>query len=440
MPNEDLQLTYRGIFTFWVPLASTWIMMGVELPFLVAIVARLAEPKYNLAAFGVAYSFALIIEAPIIMIMSASTALVSNRDAFFTLRNFTYFLNGLITLCMLIGLLPPVFYFITQDLIGLPQEVSRLTHITSIILVPWPGAIGYRRFYQGILIRHNLTRRVAYGTIVRLFAMAGTGLIFCSFFRVDGAVVGAAALSTGVTLEAIASRFMARLSVKRLLLDSESSPAKEEYLTYRFITKFYYPLALTSILALAIHPMVTFFIGRSRLAIESLAVLPVVSALVFIFRGLGLSYQEVVIALMGDKKEDFVALRNFAAMLGLGVSGSLCLIIFTPLATLWFHQISGLSRELTSFAMTPAQLMAAIPGLTVLLSFQRCLLVISRKTGPITLATIIEVVGIAAVLFLTIRYLDVVGAVAAALGFLLGRLASNLYLMYPYVQAVRQRT
>lgn len=414
-------------------------MMGVELPFLVAIVARLAEPKYNLAAFGVAYSFALIIEAPIIMIMSTSTALVSNRDTFYKLRNFTYVLNGLITLCMLIGLLPPVFYFITQDLIGLPQEVARLTHISSIILVPWPGAIGYRRLYQGILIRHNLTRRVAYGTIVRLVGMAGTGVMFCTFFRVDGAVVGAAALSSGVTLEAIASRLMARLPVKRLLLDSESSPAKEEYLTYRFITKFYYPLALTSILALAIHPMVTFFIGRSRLAIESLAVLPVVSALVFVFRGLGLSYQEVVIALIGDKREDFVALRNFAAMLGLAVSGSLCLIIFTPLATVWFHQISGLSRELTSFAMIPAQLMVAIPGLTVLLAFQRCLLVVSRNTSPITLATIIEVVGIGAVLLLTIRYLDVVGAVAAALGFFLGRLASNLYLMYPYVQAVRER-
>lgn len=412
--------------------------MGVELPFLAAIVARLPEPKFNLAAFGVAFSFALIVEAPIIMIMSASTALVRNRDSFFKLRNFTYVLNGLITIFMLIGLLPSVFYFITQDLIGLPEKIARLTHIACIILIPWPSAIGYRRFYQGILIRHKLTRRVAYGTIMRLAAMAGTALILCSFFRVNGTVVGAAALSAGVTLEAIATRLMARLSVKRLLLDSESSLAKDEYSTYRFITTFYYPLALTSILALAVHPMVTFFVGRSRLAIESLAVLPVVFSLVLIFRCLGLSYQEVVIALMGDKKENFEALRNFAIMLGLGVSGSLCLVVFTPLATSWFHDISGLSRELTSFAITPARLMAAIPGLTVLLSFQRSLLVISRKTIPITLATVIEVGGVAAVLFLTIKYLDTVGAIAAGLGFVLGRLAANLYLVYPYVQVVRK--
>jgi len=57
-------------------------MMAVEGPFLAAIIARLAQPKYNLAAYGVAFSFGLIIEAPIIMIMSAATALVENKDSF----------------------------------------------------------------------------------------------------------------------------------------------------------------------------------------------------------------------------------------------------------------------------------------------------------------------------------------------------------------------
>ena len=37
------------------------------------------------------------------------------------------------------------------------------------------------------------------------------------------------------------------------------------------------------------------------MAIESFAVMPVVTSFVFIFRALGLSFQEVVIALIGDK-------------------------------------------------------------------------------------------------------------------------------------------
>jgi hypothetical protein len=64
-------------------------------------------------------------------------------------------------------------------------------------------------------------------------------------------------------------------------------------------------------LTLGVHPVVTFFIGKSRFAIESLAVLPVVNSLVFIFRGLGLSYQEVGVALLGERYEEYTPLRNF---------------------------------------------------------------------------------------------------------------------------------
>ena len=82
---------------------------------------------------------ALIIEAPVIMMMSASTALVKNYHSFKKLRNFTYSLNILLTVLMLIFIIPPIFYFITIDLIALPFEAAHLTHFAVIILLPWPG-------------------------------------------------------------------------------------------------------------------------------------------------------------------------------------------------------------------------------------------------------------------------------------------------------------
>ncbi len=69
--NSSGVLSSSKIFKFWLPLAATWLMMSLEGPFIAAIIARLPEPKFNLAAYGVAFSFALIIEAPVIMIMSA---------------------------------------------------------------------------------------------------------------------------------------------------------------------------------------------------------------------------------------------------------------------------------------------------------------------------------------------------------------------------------
>lgn len=435
-PAEE-SLTFKKIFVFWYPLAATWLMMAVENPFLAAIIARLPEPKFNLAAFGVAFSFALIIEAPIIMLLSASTALVTNKDAFFKLWRFTVFLNIAITLLLLIVLIPPVFYYIAETLIELPHPVARLTHTALILLLPWPAAIGFRRFYQGILIRCNLTRRVAYGTIVRFVTMAGTAVVLF-FFKIHGAYVGAAALSVGVTLEAVASRFMTNSSIKHLLQDRNSEEKEEKPLTYRFIAGFYYPLALMSILSLGVHPLVTFFVGKSRFAIESLAVLPVINGLVFIFRSLGLSYLEVVIALLGKRNEGYKPLRNFALVLGGGVFVGLVIIAFTPLATIWFRHISALSPELTRFSYLPTRLVTLLPGLTVLISLQRGILVNSKHTGPITWATCIEVAGIIGVLFISIHYLDLVGAAAAAGAFTLGRLFANIYLFPHQWKAIRE--
>jgi uncharacterized membrane protein len=421
------QLTKKKIFIFWLPLAATWLMMAFEGPFLAAIIARLAEPKYNLAAWGVAFSFALIIEAPIIMIMSASTALVENRQSFEKLRNFTYFINAAITLVMLVFLIPTIFNFISIDLIGLPTPVARLTHLATIILIPWPGAIGYRRFYQGILIRSNLTRRVAYGTVIRLISITSTALLLYIYSKFSGVIVAAIALSVGVLVEAVASRLMVYKTVRSL----PQSNGDHVPLSYRQILHFYYPLALTSMLALGVHPLVAFFVGHSLMALESLAVLPVINSLVFIFRAMGLSYQEVAIALIGKKGEHYTSVRDFAFILGLSVMTILGFIAFTPLAGYWFGTLSGLTVDLVIFSIIPLQIMFIMPGLSVMLSFQRALQVSARETAHLTWATVLEVSGIIFVLFILTFYMNIVGAIAATSALLIGRIMANLYLVRP---------
>jgi len=84
-------------------------MMALEGPFLAAIIARLADPTFNLAAHGVAFAFGILIEAPVIMLLSASTALVDDRDSYRKLRNFANVLNVGCTALLLFVLVPPVF-------------------------------------------------------------------------------------------------------------------------------------------------------------------------------------------------------------------------------------------------------------------------------------------------------------------------------------------
>ncbi|MEJ2420268.1 MAG: hypothetical protein P8018_00825 [Acidobacteriota bacterium] len=432
--TDGSELTQRRIFRLWVPLAATWLMMSVEGPFLAAVIARLAEPKINLAAYGVAFAFALLLESPIILIMSASTALVEDAVSLRKLRNFTYALNTIITVLMVICLIPALFYPAAEGVVGLPRNVAVLTHHAAILLVPWPAAIGYRRFHQGILIRNRLTRRVAYGTVWRLAAMGSTSLLLALLTPLHGALVGAAALSAGVTSEAVVIGWMARSSVRRLTLTQPSQESLHAPLTYRAVWEFYYPLAITSMLTMGVNPLVTLFMAHSRLPIASLAVLPVINALVFAFRSMGLAFQDVAIALIGPKREGYQPLKRYAMVLGVCVVLGLAAIAFTPLLGVWFHDISGLSEALTHVARVPVAVLTFMPGFSVLLAFQHAMLVSARVTRPITWATLIEVTGILLGLFAGIQGLDLVGATAAASALMLGRIGAVIYLFPPMLR------
>jgi len=436
MDLNRTSITYKYILIFWLPLLATLIMMTVEAPFLTAVIARLDNPKYNLAAFGLAYSIAMFFESPIIMIMSASNALVRDRNSFIKLRNFTYVLNGIITFLMLVTLIPPIFRFLFEGVIGLPEIVSTKTQIACFILFLWPAAIGYRRFYQGILIRNNLTRRVSYGTIIRLVSMVVTALVAYFMFEIGGTSVGAISLSAGVFAEAIASRLMVKNLVNQLL-KNEGDSSQEKPLSYKDIINFYTPLAASSMLSLGIRPLVTLFMGRSRFAIESLAVFPVIYGLVAMFFTFGWSLQEACIALIGRQLENFKKLKNFALGLGLLATVGLFLIAFTPLSTGWFHDISGLSKELTNFSMSPTRIIAIIPLLHILVCFFQSSLIAGRFTRAVIKSTAIEVTAIVVFLFIGIHYFDMIGITAAVLALMVGRFFSGVYLMVPLNKALK---
>jgi len=404
--------------------------MASEGPFLAAIIARLPNPTFNLAAYGVAFALAILIEAPVIMLMSAATSLVRDRESYVKLRNFSRGLAAGTTVLLLLVLLPPVYRWLTGTLMGLPREVADITHGALWFFLPWPAAIAYRRFLQGVLIRSGKTKLVAYGTVLRLVGMTAAALVGYFLLDMPGAWVGAFALGAGVTVEAVAARFMAAPTVRALLAGEMDDEGPGRDIGYRDIAAFYYPLALTSFIGLTVQPLLTFFMSRSISPVESLAVFPVVHALSFFFRSMGLAYQDATIALMGDRFEHFPELRRFALRLGLATTTGLAMVAFTPLSLVYFVTISGLTPELTEFALTPLRIIVVLPALSVLLSFQRAILVEGRRTRHITVASAVEVSTVA-LAFISLGWgLDLVGATAAFSAFLCGRVASNLYLIF----------
>ncbi len=420
-------LTAGTIARFWSPLAATWMMMAVEGPLIAATIARLPDPTLNLAAHGVVFAIAILVEAPVIMLMTAATALVRDRESLRKLWIFAQGLNVLATVLVLVALLPFVFDPLVLGLLALPRDVADLIYGALWIFLPWPGAIGYRRFIHGVMIAAGQTRQVALGTVFRLATMAGTALTLPVITDLHGAWVGAASLTAGVCVEAIAARIMAAGAIRRFrAVSAEESVTPAP--TYRGIVSFYYPLALTALVALSTHPILTFLVGRARDPLESLAILPVVHALSFFFRAMGLSYQEAAIALMGKEFEHRPAVGRFALGMGLATSVGYALIVVTPLFGVWFEGISGLTPDLSAYARIPALVLIPLPALGFWLAQQSAVMVLKRRTKAITMATTLGLAGIALVFPVMAWGLGWIGATAAFVAFLVGRVVSNLYL------------
>lgn len=428
------RLSYGVIFHFWAPLSATWLMMAAEGPILTSIIARLPSPEINLAAYGVSANIAMLVESPIIMMLSASIALVRDKDSFVKMRRFTAFLNITLTIIMALLLLPPIFNTISANLVQLPPNVAKLTYLGLALMVFWPASIGYRRFYQGILIRNGQTQIVALGTIVRLTTMAATGLILSLLFNAPGIAVGAGGLAAGVLFESLAIRILSRRAVAATL----NRKPESRILTYKEISTFYYPLALTSLIGMSAGPLLTFFIGKSRMPVESWAVLPVVDSLVFLFRSFGFSYQEVGIALLGERLRNHRELRSFGLIVGVVSTAALGILSFTPVGDIAYQKLYGLTPELAHFAILPTQILVMLPLLSALYSIQRSAIMVAKKNAEVTLSTLIEVTGIFLPFTLIIWLWNPTGIIAAATAMLLGRILAAGYLFRPYNLTLRE--
>ncbi|NNE43819.1 MAG: hypothetical protein HKN12_06405, partial [Gemmatimonadetes bacterium] len=128
-------MTLRKVYTAWWPLAASWLMMGFDLPAVSATMARLPDPEISLAAYGgIVFPLSLLIEAPIIMLLSASTALTRDWDAYRKLRRFMLASGGALTLLHLAVAVTPLFDLVVVGLLQAPEPIREPARIGLIIM------------------------------------------------------------------------------------------------------------------------------------------------------------------------------------------------------------------------------------------------------------------------------------------------------------------
>lgn len=416
--------------------------MAVEQPIITSIIARMARPELNLAAFGITFSLALMVESPIIMLLTAGTALARSAQSYHRLLQFTHLICLGLTAIHLIISLPPVYRLIVQRIIGAPQEVIELSRQAFLLMVPWSAAVAYRRLWQGVLIRYDRTGVVPVTIAARLAvsaAILGAGLVFNPL---EGVHIAAVALSCGVVTAMAAAYGFVRSTVKERFsyktgindhqkhvsqCSGTRAPANHLYLAWGELLRFYIPLALTSFIALGSRPVLTIALARAPMPLKSLAVWPVILALIFLGRSIGLSYQEAVIALLQDEK-NYHNLRRFTIILTAVLSLVFYLTALTPLKDIWYENVAGLPSGLTGFTTIPTFIMAAVPGIGAMISLHRGILVHAKSTIVITRATALFMVVLAGVMFGMIGLSSIPGVLIAAISFLAARSSELCYL------------
>lgn len=404
-------MSLATLFMLWLPLAFSFELMWLEGPAVQSAVSRLADPALNLAAWGLTISMSLLIESPVIMLLVTAIALVRDGHSFRVLRRFTV---GLCLVCTVITAavaFTPLFRLIAGGIMGLPPALVAAAEPAMRIMLLWTAAIGWRRFYHGVLVRRGRTRLVSYGTCIRLMVVVVTALLLLRDGRLPGVQLAAATLMAAVIVEAFVTTAFAWSIVRREVLphvDAESGS-----LTLAKVGRFHMPLALTTLLILTTQPLTAAALARLPHPETMLAAWPVTFSTLMVVGGCSFALQEITVAQGGGPGTRRV-LRRFAWILGITTSLALVLVVVTPLLGFWLDTVIHAPAHLHGEIRSGVLWGMLYPLLTALVLWRRGLLVQAGATADVYRCMSLGLSAL--VLLLVVSVLAQVPGVIAAAG------------------------
>lgn len=402
-------------------------MMGIEMPMLAAAMTRMPGGDPHLAALSaLVYPLSVLIEAPIIMLLAASTALVRDMRIHEQLRRFAHSASAVLTVVHIAVAFTPLFDWIALDLIGVPTEIVEPGRIGMQIMTPWTWAIGYRRFQQGVLIRCERSKLVVYGTMIRLLANVLVLSVGIAVGTWPGIVVGTIGVGIGVIAEALWAGWCFHRFAKPHLAAQPAAPV----LTWKRFASFYAPLALTPMITIVIQPIGSWAMCRMANPLMSLAAWPAVYGLVFLSRTAGYAFNEVVVTMAG-LPGGCAALRRCGYWIAGCATAVLLVLAVTPLGEFWFASVTGLSPELTTLASSSLLIAILMPGYAVAQNYHQGVLVHEQRTRAITEAVVIYLAICSVCLLIGVVMLPTFQGIQVALAsFTIAGLAQTAWLLF----------
>ena len=418
--------TVRQMLALWVPLAASIVMMVLEPSIINIGLGRTLDAEIALAAYGVAFSLALLVEAPILMLLDASVARSDSRAAFVLVRRFTVVLGLIVTATGLAFSLTPLYNLVVEQLMNIPADVAARARPTLQVLSFWSFPIAWRRAHQGVLIRAGRTTIITVATGVRLASLAGGIFGGLLILPERGALVAGLAMDLSVVIEAA----LITLATRPALRAGDFGPSPPDGtppLTLRELWHFYWPLLGTTILRQSTRPILNAGIAAASLARASLAAWPVAWGLATLIAGPAWSLQQLTTALASNTSA-YKRVRRFSLSLSLLFSVLLGLVVFTPLYGQVMGGVYNLSPELQALARPALQILSLLPLVMGAQSVLRGSLIRGGCTGTVRTAMTLNVGVLGLTLVAGVLLFSPTGALLAAVATLAGNLAELAWL------------
>jgi hypothetical protein len=372
-------VTLRRVFWLWLPLAISFVMMTLEAPSLQSAIGRLADPELNLAGWGLTIGLSLLVESPVIMLLATTIALVDGEPAYRLLRRLTLLLCVACTaVTALLAYVTPVYDFVTINLMHQPLNIRVAARPGLEIMLLWSAAIGWRRFCQGVIVRHGRARLVTWGTCIRLSSVLVTAIVLVRGGWLTGVETASCALMAGVLVEALVSWAFASPVVRDAVLPKTTSTA----LTLASVWRFHAPLAATTLLTLMVEPLNAAALGLLPHPHETLAAWPVAFITIFVIRGWGFALQEVTVAL-ATQPGARQPLARFALIIGLITSGVAALMAWSRLLDLYLIDVLHTPAQLLPLVRVAVAICVVQPLATALGAWARGSLMAAGATSEV---------------------------------------------------------
>lgn len=190
-------LTYRDLFWFHLPLASTSLLTLLVQPMVAFSLARLDNPTQSLAAWPLLFQLLLLVRASAMALPEVIIALDRDSQAATSLRQFILKLTGVNVLLILLLAFTPLSLLYLKTIQDATSAISADVRGGLMILALFPALATINFGLRGFLISRRVTPPVNTGMFINL---AVTAAVLAAGMWLHAPAIATAAVSLNLSL------------------------------------------------------------------------------------------------------------------------------------------------------------------------------------------------------------------------------------------------